>query len=84
MIIYRAPLSDYGGQFYAVSAFCNVGLSLSSDSLAPFVKDTSICLVFMVLITLGGVGFFVIADLLNADVWVIKKPKAVWDRLDSN
>jgi len=67
--------------FHAVSAFCNVGLSLSNDSLIPFVNDAGICLVFMMLITLGGVGFFVIADLLNKEVWAIKKPRAIWERL---
>ncbi|HXW53977.1 MAG TPA: potassium transporter TrkG, partial [Myxococcota bacterium] len=33
--------------FHVVSAFCNVGMSLSHDSLIPFVNDTAILLVFM-------------------------------------
>lgn len=67
--------------FHAISAFCNAGISLSKISLVPFVNDPGICFVFMVLITVGGIGFFVISDLLNPEVWVVKKPKAVWDRL---
>jgi trk system potassium uptake protein TrkH len=67
--------------FHAISAFCNAGISLSSTSLADFVNDSTLCLVFMVLITIGGIGFFVISDLMDSEVWVVKKPKAVWARL---
>lgn len=67
--------------FHAVSAFCNVGLSLSATNLIPFVDQWVLCFVFMALITIGGIGFFVIADLTNPEVWEIKRPKAIWDRL---
>jgi len=67
--------------FHSVSAFCNSGLGLFSDSLMIFVNSPLVCIVFILLITGGGIGFFVISDLTNSDVWVIKKPKAVWDRL---
>lgn len=67
--------------FHAVSAFCNCGLSLSSKNLMPFVNEPFICVVFMLLITIGGVGFFVISDLTNPEVWQVRRPKAVWDRL---
>jgi trk system potassium uptake protein TrkH len=67
--------------FHAVSAFCNSGLSLFSDSLIIFVNSPSVCLVFMFLITTGGMGFFVLSDLSQHDVWLIKKPRAVWARL---
>jgi trk system potassium uptake protein len=67
--------------FHAISAFCNAGISLSSTNLMPFVHDSSICFTFMALVIVGGIGFFVISDLANVDVWEVKKPKAVWDRL---
>jgi trk system potassium uptake protein TrkH len=67
--------------FHAVSAFCNAGMSLSPISLIPFVNDLAICFVFMILITIGGVGFFVILDFTNPDVWSVKKTKAIWNRL---
>lgn len=67
--------------FHSISAFCNAGLGLWHNSLVPFVDDTLICVVFMILITIGGIGFFVIADVTDSDVWRVKKIRAVWDRL---
>lgn len=67
--------------FHSVSAFCNAGISLSATSLTDFVNDSTLCLVFMVLITIGGIGFFVISDLMDSEVWVVKKPQAIWARL---
>lgn len=67
--------------FHSVSAFCNAGMTLSQASLIPFVDDKFLCLIFLMLITMGGVGFFVISDVGNRDVWAVKKPKAIWNRL---
>jgi trk system potassium uptake protein TrkH len=67
--------------FHSISAFCNAGLGLFPDSFMAFVNNPAACLIIILLITSGGVGFFVISDLTNSDVWAIKKPKAVWDRL---
>jgi trk system potassium uptake protein len=67
--------------FHAVSAFCNCGLSLSSNNLEPFVNQPLVCIIFMILITIGGIGFFVISDLTNPDVWRVKKIGAIWNRL---
>lgn len=67
--------------FHAVSAFCNAGITLSPDSLLAFVDSPMVCLVFMMLISSGGIGFFVISDLTNAEVWHVKRPRAVWNRL---
>jgi len=49
--------------FHAVSAFCNAGFGLHSDSLTPWQGNWSINLVFMALIVLGGLGFSVIVEL---------------------
>ncbi len=51
------------GTFHAVSAFCNAGFSLWSDSLIQFQRDTYVQSVHMALIVLGGLGFTVLAAL---------------------
>jgi len=49
--------------FHSVSAFCNAGFSLWSDSLCGLRGDPVSGLVFIGLITTGGLGFVVLADL---------------------
>jgi trk system potassium uptake protein TrkH len=49
------------GTFQAVSAFCNAGFSLQTDSIVMFQNDTVALLVHAVLIVLGGFGFVVLA-----------------------
>lgn len=66
--------------FHSISSFCNCGLSLLPDSLFRFVNEPSVLWVFMLLITIGGLGFFVILDIFNPEVWRIKKAKAIWSR----
>ncbi|MEF2146300.1 MAG: potassium transporter TrkG [Desulfovibrionaceae bacterium] len=48
--------------FHSVSAFCNAGFSLHADSLMQWRTHWGINLAFMALITLGGLGFFVLYD----------------------
>lgn len=67
--------------FHAVSAFCNCGICLSADSLMSLLDHYLACIVIMTLITIGGIGFFVIADLTDAENWQVKKPRAIWNRL---
>lgn len=67
--------------FHAISAFCNAGITLTPNSLVDWVSYPLFCGVFMVLITAGGIGFFVIADLTDKHTWVVKRPQAVWKRL---
>jgi trk system potassium uptake protein TrkH len=49
------------GLFHAVSAFCNAGFSLHSDSLLGFREEPVFLLLMALLITLGGLGFVVLA-----------------------
>ncbi len=49
------------GVFHSVSAFCNAGFALQSDSLIPFQRDPAVLLTIACLITLGGLGFAVLA-----------------------
>jgi trk system potassium uptake protein TrkH len=53
--------SIWKGIFHAVSAFCNAGFALQSDSLVMFQHDPLVLLVMGSLITVGGLGFAVVA-----------------------
>jgi trk system potassium uptake protein len=55
----------YPALFHSVSAFCNAGFSLYSDSLVGFREDWIVNGVIGILIILGGIGFIVIADVKN-------------------
>ncbi len=52
--------------FHSVSAFCNAGFSLFSDSLCSFRGDVWINTTVAFLIVAGGIGFFVLRDLRDA------------------
>ena len=52
----------YNAVFHSVSAFCNAGFSLYSDSLEGFKTDVGINFTIMGLIITGGIGFTVIKD----------------------
>ncbi|MBZ5713153.1 TrkH family potassium uptake protein [Nannocystis pusilla] len=51
------------GSFHAISAFCNAGFALWSDSLIQFQSDGLVQAVHGTLITLGGLGFPVLLGL---------------------
>ena len=51
--------------FHSVSAFCNAGFSLFSDSLIHYVDQPLLNIVITALIILGGIGFAVIVDLYH-------------------
>jgi trk system potassium uptake protein TrkH len=51
----------WNGVFHAVSAFCNAGFALQSDSLVMFQKDPVVLATVSTLVLLGGIGFVVIA-----------------------
>jgi trk system potassium uptake protein TrkH len=62
---------DYGagalwlGVFHAVSAFNNAGFALWSDSLMQWRGDVTVNAVITMLITAGGLGFFVLVEILS-------------------
>jgi len=56
-----ASQAAWRGIFHAISAFCNAGFSLQSDSVVMFQRRPGALLVFAALITLGGLGFAVLA-----------------------
>ena len=57
----------YFAVFHAISAYCNAGIDLFSTagSLTTFVDDPLVLLTFGGLIVLGGLGFAVLADVLD-------------------
>lgn len=51
--------------FHSISAFCNAGFSVFSNSLERFVLDPAICGTVMALIVLGGIGFVVMREVVE-------------------
>jgi trk system potassium uptake protein TrkH len=57
-----ASSAIWSGVFHSVSAFCNAGFSLESDSLVSLQHNPLALVVVAALITLGGLGFAVLAS----------------------
>jgi trk system potassium uptake protein TrkH len=55
------PQALWKGTFHAVSAFCNAGFALHSDSLVGFRENPLVLGTVAALITAGGLGFAVLA-----------------------
>lgn len=52
--------------FHSITAFCNTGFDLFGDSsLMMFANNVYINVVFIILMILGGIGFFVIEDIIR-------------------
>ena len=52
--------------FHSITAFCNAGFDIfGTSSFIPFKDDVYINLVIIALMILGGIGFFVIEDLIT-------------------
>lgn len=59
----------YHGFFYTISAFNNAGFALTSESLTPYVGHTGINIIITSLITMGGLGFLVLKDIIDKRRW---------------
>ncbi len=57
-----AKFPPFSAVFHAVSAFCNAGFSLYSNSLRSVAGNWPVNFVIMILIILGGLGFSVIVE----------------------
>lgn len=53
------------GVFHAVSAFCNAGFALQSDSLISLCGDVTLLLTICMLVIIGSLGFVVISEILQ-------------------
>ncbi len=72
VFIFKDPLqSIYISIFHSVSAFCNAGFSLFSDSLEGYVADPLVNIIIMGLIICGGIGFIVVYEVTQR----INKPR---------
>lgn len=62
--------------FHAISAFCNAGFDLiGSDSLIPYVGNTLVNMVIMLLIILSGLGFTVWLDTYKTLKYKLSAPE---------
>ncbi len=59
--------------FHSISAFCNAGFSLFSDSFVSYNRSWAVYAVICPLIILGGLGFGVLYDLSNIAVDRVKR-----------
>ncbi len=62
------------GVFHSISAFCNAGFDIfgqftPGQSVAPFQSDPVVLITLMVLIVLGGLGFFVWEEVATTRSW---------------
>jgi trk/ktr system potassium uptake protein len=62
--------------FHAISAFCNAGFSLFSDSFSGYRDNWGANLVICLLIIAGGLGFLVLSEIRRQ----IASPHRVWAR----
>lgn len=63
IFVYKDPIQTlYLSVFHSVSAFCNAGFSLFSNSLENHIADPVVNTVIMALIILGGIGFIVVYE----------------------
>lgn len=64
-VLPNARQALYFAVFHSISAFCNAGFSLFSDSLLRFQSDliTNLCIIGLIVI--GGLGFPVVYEIVN-------------------
>ena len=67
----------YLAVFHAISAFCNAGFSVFTDSFVGYGNDWTLNLVICFLIISGGIGFPVLSELKRQ--WPLNRGK--WSRL---
>lgn len=61
--------------FHSISAFCNAGFSLFSDSFLSYRNDSWINITLYLLIVLGGLGFLVLHDMKGVAAAVVRRKK---------
>lgn len=63
--LYDLPFALWSSIFHSVSAFCNAGFSLYSDSLIGFEDNLILVHTIALLIVIGGIGYPVLFNLLR-------------------
>ncbi|MEO0085983.1 MAG: potassium transporter TrkG, partial [candidate division WOR-3 bacterium] len=69
----------YHALFHSISAFCNAGFSLFSDSLVRYRADLVVNLSIIGLILLGGLGFTVVHEIVNRNTLRLGLRRALRD-----
>lgn len=64
--------------FHSISAFCNAGFSLFSDSFVKYNRNWQVYAVVCPLIILGGLGFSVLYDIVNIFMDRVKRFFKKW------
>ncbi len=65
----------FSAVFHSISAFCNAGFSLYSDSLTTWKNNLGVNAVFMTLIVMGGLGFYVMSEVWQKFINLFRKRK---------
>lgn len=60
---YHSADAVYLSVFHSISAFCNAGFSIFTESFANYRQDLGLNLIIASLIVLGGIGFLVLSEL---------------------
>lgn len=81
LVLFLRFLPDYGvrtaavwGIFHSISAFCNAGFDIVGSiapgtSMVVFNHDSVICITLILLIVVGGLGFFVWEEVVSVHNW---------------
>ena len=79
LVLFLRFLSDHPAReaawlavFHSVSAFCNAGFSLFSNSLMDYREDLVVNLTVMALIIVGGIGFVAAMDIIEQAAAALK------------
>lgn len=67
--------SLYYAFFHSISAFCNAGFALFSDSFTSYRKDPWVTITLMVLIVCGGLGFLVLQESKHSLFTLLRRKK---------
>jgi trk system potassium uptake protein TrkH len=67
--------------FHSVSAFCNAGFALQADSLVGASANGAVLAILALLITIGGLGFPVLANLMSRVAGRRRRPLDLHTRL---
>ena len=65
----------FSAVFHSISAFCNAGFSLYSDSLTQWKDHLGINSVFIGLIVMGGLGFYVMTEVWQKFINFIRRKR---------
>jgi trk system potassium uptake protein TrkH len=81
IFVFKNPIQTlYLSVFHSISAFCNAGFSLFSNSLENHIADPVVNIVIMVLIILGGIGFIVVYE-VNRHLMGTKRTLSIHTKL---